>query len=315
MMVKENQAFSSEMLLKSLMSIVNENNDLLSLLLQSAEDTESGLNIIQKGVSDIKKDTEYISEKIDEVLEKLNVIEIAFSDLKQETREIEQKIILMSSKLDKVEKEIDEEELEDYHVLCESLYSNWDELDELTRRLIPVAEYLFSKLQKYSKPDYSPVILELCRALENEFLLKIFRKYTLDIIHRKGRNLDIFLATDKASGFLKNKTGVFVKAIKKSVRTNKPEYTHGQMNTIMSLMNEENIVNDSPLLQDFKEYLYSETIAKDLLNVQYIREINHLVEKYRNPSAHPGYMTLDKAKKCKEIMPDRIDYLMDCLYD
>ena len=205
------------------------------------------------------------------------------------------------------------EELEDYYVLCQSLYNNWDELDELTRRLIPVAEYLFSKLQKYNKPDYSPVILELCRALENEFLLKIFRKYTLNVIHRKGRNLDSFLATDKASSSLRNKTGVFVKAIKKSVRTNKPEYTLGQMNMIMSLMNEKNVVSDSPLLQDFKDYLDSETIANDLLNVQYIRKINNLVEKYRNPSAHPGLMSLDKATECKEMIPDRIDYLIDCL--
>lgn len=313
MMIDEKQALSVEMLLKSLMSTANENKDLLSLLLQSAEDTEGGLKNIQEGVADIKKDTEHINAKLDVVLEKLNAIESAFADLKQETREIEQKLILMSSKLDKIEKEIGEEELEDYYVLCQSLYNNWDELDELTRRLIPVAEYLFSKLQKYNKPDYSPVILELCRALENEFLLKIFRKYTLDVIRRKDRNLDSFLATDKASGFLKNKTGVFVKAINKSVRTNKPEYTLGQMNTVMSLMNDSNVVNASPLLQDFKNYLDSATIANALLNVQYIRKINDLVEKYRNPSAHPGFMTLDKATKCKEMMPDRMDYLMDCL--
>lgn len=312
-MINEKQELYDEMLLKSLMNTVNENNDLLSLLLQNAEDTEGGLKNILKGVENIKKDTEYINIKLDVVLDKLNAIESAFADLKQETRDIEQKLVLMNSKLDRIEKEIGEEELEDYYVLCQSIYDNWDKLDELTRRLIPVAEYLFSKLQKYNKPDYSPVILELCRALENELLLKIFRKYTFDVIRRKGKNLDSFLSTDKASSFLKYKTGVFVKVINKSVRTNKPEYTLGQMNTIMSLMNDSNVVNVSPLLQDFKNYLDSKTIANDLLNVQYIRKINDLVVKYRNPSAHPGFMTLDKAAKCKEMMPDRMDYLMKCL--
>jgi hypothetical protein len=132
------------------------------------------------------------------MIEKIDNLERAFMDLKDETREIDQKIILMSSKLDRIEKKIDEEELEDYYVLCKSLYSKWDSLEDLTKRLIPVAEYLFSSLQRYDKPDYSPVILELCRAIENEFLLKIFTKYTLDILGRKGRGLDNFLATDKS---------------------------------------------------------------------------------------------------------------------
>ena len=309
----ERTAFSQEMILKALMNRVNENTDLLNLLLQSAEFTEQGIGKISGSVETIKANTEQINDKLDVMMEKIDSLERAFIDLKDETRDVDQKIILMSSKLDRLEKSINEEELEDYYVLCQSLYNNWDALDDLTRRLIPVAEYLFSSLQRYNKPDYSPVILELCRAIENEFLLKIFIKYTMDIIRRKGRAIDTFLATDKASGFLKNKTGMFVKAITKSLRTRRPEYTLGQMNTIMSLVNETNVVSASPLLQDFRNYLEQETVVSDLLNVQYIRKINDLVEKYRNPAAHPGFMNLDKAQKCKEIMPDRLDYLMDCL--
>jgi hypothetical protein len=312
-MMDERASFSQEMILRALMNRVNENTDLLNLLLQSAEFTEEGIGKISGSVDTIKSNTEQINDKLDAMIEKINSLERAFLDLKDETREVDQKIILMSGKLDRIEKSIDEEELEDYYVLCQSLYSNWDSLEALTRRLIPVAEYLFSSLQRYNKPDYSPVILELCRALENEFLLKIFTKYSMDVIRRKGSRLDSFLAADKASAFLQNKTGMFVKALTKSARTRKPEYTLGQMNTIMSLANDTSVVSASPLLQDFREYLEQETVISDLLNVQYIRKINDLVEKYRNPAAHPGFMTLDKAKKCKEIMPERLDYLMDCL--
>ena len=309
----ERLEFSQEMIFKALVSKVNENNDLLSLLIQSAGFVESGIKSIEGDVSAIKEDTGQINSKLDTVLEKLNGLEASFNELKAETREVDQKIILMSSKLDKIEKSVDTEELEDYYGLCQSLYDNWDELEELTRRLIPVAEYLFSKLQKYSKPDYSPVILELCRAIENEFLIKIFSKYTQNLINRKGRNLDSFLAVDKSKNSLKNKTGAFVKAINKAVKTRRPEYTLGQMNTIMSIMKEPQTVNDSPLLQDFKSFLDSETVVSDLLNAQYIHKINDLVEKYRNPSAHPGLMDFDKAEKCKQIMPDRMDYLMNCV--
>lgn len=309
----EKVAFSQEMFLKALMNRINEHTDLLNLLLQSAEFTEEGITQINYNVETIKHSTEQINDKLDIMLEKIDGLERAFLDLKDETREVDQKLILMSSKLDRIEKSINEEELEDYYVLCQSLYNNWDALDDLTRRLIPVAEYLFSSLQRYNKPDYSPVILELCRAIENEFLLKIFTKYTMDVLRRKGREIDSFLVTDRSSEFLQKKTGMFVKAITKSGKTRKPEYTLGQMNTIMSLVNDSNVVSASPLLQDFKSYLEQETVVNDLLNVQYIKKINDLVEKYRNPAAHPGYMTLEKAQKCKEIMPDRLDYLMDCL--
>ena len=309
----ERAAFSQEMLLKALMNRVNENTDLLNLLLQSAEYTEEGIGQISGKVETIRHNTNQINDKLDAIIEKIDGLERAFLDLKDETREVDQKIILMSSKLDRIEKSIDVEDLEDYYVLCQSLYNNWDALEDLTRKLIPVAEYLFSSLQRYNKPDYSPVILEFCRAIENEFLLKIFTKYTQDVLRRKGKGLDRFLVTDKASGFLKNKTGLFVKALTKSARTRKPEYTLGQMNTIMSLVNDPNVVSASPLLKDFRSYLEQETVVNDLLNVQYIRKINDLVEKYRNPAAHPGFMTLDKAQKCKDIMPERLDYLMDCL--
>ena len=77
-----------------------------------------------------------------------------------------------------------------------------------------------------------------------------------------------------------------------------------------------NYLNERYFPADFFQYVVVDEfhhVVTDLLNVQYIRKINDLVEKYRNPAAHPGFMTLDKAKKCKEIMPERLDYLMDCL--
>lgn len=304
----ERQALAQEMLLKALMNKMNESSDMLELMASVLGDVDSGVKQANTGISEI-------NTKIDMVLHRLDNLEVAFIDLKNENRDVEQKIMLLDSKLTRMEESLSgDEELEDYYGLCQSLYNNWDELEPLTRKLIPVAEYMFSKLQKYEKPDYSPVILELCRALENEFLLKIFSKYTKDVIKRKESNLDIFFMIDKSTKFLIGKTGQFVKAIKNASKpNNKPEYTLGQMNIIMSLMNESSIVSRSPLLQDFEAYLKTKTVAKDLLNAEYIKKINDIVSKYRNPSAHPGFMPLEKAQKCKDIIPERMDYLMECV--
>ena len=162
--------------------------DIVQLLMMSAEEGKNNQRAISQEVSEIKKTTDVINSKMDVVLEKLTTLEADFADLKNENREIEQKLTLMISKLSKLDNVVESEEIEDYYALSQSLYYNWDELDSLTRKFIPLAEYLYSKLQKYDKPDYSPVILELCRAIENEFLLKIFKKYTLDVVNRKGNS-------------------------------------------------------------------------------------------------------------------------------
>lgn len=307
------QQYSNEALFM-MMKKINERNDQLldvvQLLMLSAEKGECSNKAILQGLDEVKYTTKEINKKMDVVIEKL---EIGFADLKNENRDVEQKITLMISKLSKLDFYVMNEEIEDYYALAQSLYSNWDALDGLTRKFIPLAEYLYSKLQKYDKPDYSPVILELCRAIENEFLLKIFKRYTLDLIGRKKNKLDDFLAVDRASFDLKRVTGQFVKAISKAAKTNKPEYTLGQMNTILSITSNSDIIRKSPLIKDFVDYLNKNTKVNNLLDSKYIKKVNEIVNKYRNPSAHPEFMSIEKANECREVMPERIDYLIDCI--
>ncbi len=310
------QQYSGEAMF-ALINKINERNeqvfDIVQLLMLGADDYENNQQAILRGLKDIKDATAEINLKMDIVLEKLTKLESEFLELKRENRGLEEKIKLMTMKLSKIEGTVQGEELEDYYALAQSLYTNWEDLDQLTRRFIPLAEFLYSKLQKYDKPDYSPVILELCRAIENEFLLKIFKRYTMDLVTRKGNSLNSFLATDRSSFELKDKTGQFVKAVSKASKTRKPEYTLGQMNTILSIMKDDSIVQKSPLLRDFDTYLQHNTEAQMLLDSDYIRKVNEIVNKYRNPSAHPEFMSIEKANECREIMPDRLDYLMDCV--
>ena len=309
------QQYSNEALYMLVQKLSERNDqvlDIVQLLMMNAEDSEGNQKAILAGLAEIKNTTMEINSKMDVVLEKLNGLEREFADLKNENRDLEQKITLMTSKLSKLD--VQGEELEDYYALSQSLYANWDELDALTKKFIPLAEYLYSKLQKYNKPDYSPAILELCRAIENELLLKIFRKYTLDLVNRKGNKLDSFLTIDRSLHELTNKTGQFVKAVSKAAKSKKPEYTLGQMKTILSITGDSQVVSKSPLLKDFVDYLKHNTEVSNLLDAKYIDKIGDIVNEYRNPSAHPEFMSIDKANECREIMPDRLDYLMECVF-
>jgi len=141
------QLYSNEAVVMLLQKMREQNGqvlDLMQLLMISAEDGENNQKDILQGLGEIKYTTEKINTKMDVVLEKLTKLETDFGDLKSENRELEQKITLMTSKLSKLDGSVSVEDLEDYYALAQSLYSNWDDLDALTRKFIPLAEYLYS---------------------------------------------------------------------------------------------------------------------------------------------------------------------------
>lgn len=85
------------------------------------------------------------------------------------------------------------------------------------------------------------------------------------------------------------------------------------MNTILSITSNSDIIRKSPLIKDFVDYLNKNTKVNNLLDSKYIKKVNEIVNKYRNPSAHPEFMSIEKANECREVMPERIDYLIDCI--
>lgn len=301
--------------------LYSENRDFLRFLVNMERRYEREMELLKKRndqmrevVDSIKRDTEQINTKMDSVLEKLDGLEVSFNELKTGNRDVEEKLAIMSSKLDRLEKTIPEEELEDYTLSCQKNYDKWNDMEELSKHFIQVAEYLFTKMQAYEKLDYSPVIIELCRALENEFLQKIFIKYTAELLKREGNRLNIFFSHDRASTFINGRTGLFIKIIEKSKNNNEtPTYTLGEMKKIISFMNNPKLVKESPLLQDFNKFLVKNTDQIKLLKKEYLEQIQQLVDNYRNPSAHPNYMNLQSACDCKKEIPKQVNYFMDCV--
>ena len=44
-----------------------------------------------------------------------------------------------------------------------------------------------------------------------------------------------------------------------------------------------------------------------------IVKIDELIKNYRNPSAHSEFVSLQMAKDCREIFPERLNYFEKCL--
>lgn len=266
---------------------------------------------IEVTVVDSNKTVHRIEEKVDTIIESLYSLQNDFLKLRKTDISEEEKLEVMSSKVERVSKTISQQEIEDFYLLCRSKYDDyWTDFDELTIKLLPVAEIFYVNLQQIPDADYSPVVLELCKAMENEWLAKIFRKYAADLVKRQGKNLYTFL-TDDRTKYVKQ-TGKFAKALINSV--NGPFFfTFGQMHYMINLLTDNEILEKSPLMKDFYSYLKKSVKLDRLVSEDYLEQVNEIVNKFRNPSAHSELMSLEIAKECREIFPDRLNYFEECV--
>ena len=277
-----------------------------------------------------------LNNKVENILSLLESFIEDFKSFKNETRDVEEKLILMTSRLAEMEEElvksISDKEYKSFEDICRRNYDYWEEYDVLTRKFLPVSEILFSNLQKASgreidNIDYSPVVIELCRAIENELLLKIFRKYVKDFISRYSTIDDFndFYADDKLSkvrikiGDYKKSVRELTKSIAGEIRSNIkyddyiPRFTLGDMKYILDKLLIPEVIANSKLLSDFKNFISRYFIEEQLLNMDYLSNISKLITEYRNPAAHPEFVSFDKAKECKDFLPEQMDYLIECI--
>lgn len=253
-----------------------------------------------------------VENKVDSIINALSQLQADFQELRQSDYSDDEKIMVMSKKLERVETNVEQQEIEEYYSLCQSKYDDyWIEFDELTRKFLPISEILFVKLKTIQDADYTPVVLELCKALENEWISKLFRKYAESLISKKkGNMLEIFLSKDRSK--LVKATGKFAKAIINSV--NGPFiFTFGQMRTTLQQLSDTDLINDSPLLKDFYDYLDKNIQIDELIKNEYMDQIDELIKNYRNPSAHSEFVSLQMAKDCREIFPERLNYFEKCV--
>ena len=244
-----------------------------------------------------------IDNKINNITSLIQSFMESFYSYKNETREVEEKLILMTSKIAEME-------------------------EELTKK---VSEILYSNLQNPSLQgsgniDFSPVVIELCRAIENEFLLKIFRLYVIDFVSRYKTNEEFenFYCPDKCCKIQirigdKEKsiceiTKTLATVIRSTIKYNDyiPRFTLGDMNFILDKLTINEVIENSVLMKDFKEYISKHFHEDELLTAEYMTRIAKLVNDYRNPSAHPEFVSLEIAKECKNFLPDQIDFLIEC---
>jgi len=261
----------------------------------------------------IKETTSKTEEKVTAILNVVKDLQKAFGSVKEMPIDIEEKLILFNQELDiKIGTlHADHQDQLDMYVeiVRRWLSFDWDRLDEISKRFLPSAEYLFAQLSRFPDTDLSPFIIQYCRALENEMLNKIFRAYLQSLIDR-----EIDILKDFGWDFGKKESGRpndentlrlanYVKGCLSKDRSGW-FFELGTMETYLRYLTGKT-VDESPLLQDLRAFIFN-YFEKNVIEIDFLNELKRITRYYRNRAAHTDIITVEEAKNGRREIRDII---------
>lgn len=183
----------------------------------------------------------------------------------------------------------------------------WEQLHGNSQVFLPQAELLFESITRTEGKDYSPFILQYCRALENEILIKLFLAYTDDVYNRI-KDVKAFVDNDFDAQSDDGKEKLIYLA--KSLKKRECKYTLGAMNFILNLLKPDgSTFKRSAILQDLREFV-STYFSTRILEKEYLEQIRKISNDFRNKSAHPYLLDKAAAQQCRDLIRNCLNVLI-----
>jgi hypothetical protein len=199
--------------------------------------------------------------------------------------------------------------MQEYTEIVQHWLERWEILHKASQQFLSSAEFLFDEIGRVEGSDYSPFIIQYCRALENEILIKLFEAYHVDF-HCRIEDPEQFLLGDLADK--SEKTVLFARRLKRDNRA----YTLGQMSRIMQLIKPGGrTLGRSIVLQDFRAFALRH-FQVQIVDEEYLERIQMISENYRNRSAHPNVLGIQIALECQTVIRSTLnEFLVSYLAD
>ncbi len=256
---------------------------------------EELLNVLVPLINEVINSQKSMSTKLDKIQSSLDALTNDFETIKDLPRSLDEKISRLHYSLDHKLSGLleDQKELDFYIQQIKKWFDYYDILEPKSQKYLPEAEYIFDQISKLKNLDYSPFILQYCRALENELLKKIFRAYVQSLI---DRNIDLenefsWDFSRKDSGKPNNNDTLNLgKHLKRCLAKDTDEWFFDLGSMEINLRNlTGRSVKKSPLLGDLRNFILNK-FEQEILNIEYLDEIKTIIRDYRNQSAHPNLM-------------------------
>lgn len=246
---------------------------------------------------EIKKKKMRIEELKANIRSNIEKFTDVIEQLKNSNFDNEKKIEEMQNEIDKYKNRIPNEEFKENCFICSKLYSPiWNELDDLSKDFLATA-YFLSNQSKARDLDQSPVIIEYCRAFENELIEKIYKEYIEDLSYTyynyqyNKKFSDLIHAVDdyKAKGY-------FFVSSKKMI-----DYL--------------GYINDKSINSEYKNQLidylrYKKINVTKIANDKFINQSKYYVKNYRNKAAHPNKLSRTVFENCKNTTRELLTHII-----
>lgn len=263
---------------------------------------EEQLNGLHAVLAEVLQSQKVMTGKLDNIQSTLLEMATDFQSIKTLPREIDDKINRLYESLDQKLDVLtsDQKKLDFYITEIKGWFDFYDLLESKSKKYLPEAEYIFDKISNLENPDYSPFILQYCRALENELLKKIFRAYVQSLIDRKieiDKEFEWDLGRKDSGKPNSENTLKLAKHLQRCLKKSEEEWFFelGSMEVNLRYLIGRT-AEKSPLLVDLKSFVLNR-FEEEILNIEYLDEIKTIIKDYRNQSAHPNLIDAEKAKK------------------
>ncbi len=297
--------------------VIKEKYEKLKIVYQDSKDSHRQiLEIMQQNHSEVMSTMGRIENKVDDVKSILTELVSDFNSIKKLPREIDDRINRLNQNLDTKLNELisDQKQLDFYITEIKRWFDFYDLLETKSKKYLPEAEYIFDHISKLENPDYSPFILQYCRALENELLKKIFRAYVQSLIDREidiTKEFEWDFGRKESGKPNSDNTFKLAKHIQRCLKKSEEEWFFelGSMEVNLRYLTGKT-AGKSPLLIDLKSFVL-DRFEQEILNIEYLDEIKNIIRDYRNQSAHPNLIDTEKAVKFHKEMKECLISLME----
>lgn len=297
--------------------VIKEKYEKLKIVYQDSKDSHRQiLEIMQQNHSEVMSTMGRIENKVDDVKSILTELVSDFNSIKKLPREIDDRINRLNQNLDTKLNELisDQKQLDFYITEIKRWFDFYDLLETKSKKYLPEAEYIFDHISKLENPDYSPFILQYCRALENELLKKIFRAYVQSLIDREidiTKEFEWDFGRKESGKPNSDNTFKLAKHIQRYLKKSEEEWFFelGSMEVNLRYLTGKT-AGKSPLLIDLKSFVL-DRFEQEILNIEYLDEIKTIIRDYRNQSAHPNLIDTEKAVKFHKEMKECLISLME----
>lgn len=217
----------------------------------------------------------------EELIEEIAVI-------RNQNEELSNKLDDIYQKLDTLKERVPDSEYSTHLAICERKYIGfWEKLDEDSKEYIATAHYLLDFIKAMGS-DYAPIIIEYCRAIENEMTVKIFSRFIELMSVRKP--------------LMPREYGEY-KSISDAVEDNAryQRFFLSASNMVKAL----SALRNSTITSSYKWELYGYLKTNNwniraLTSPDVLRKLRTYINSYRNQAAHPGVvMTYEEAIDCQ----------------